>query len=347
MKKVIIWVLTFLILIGCTNETEVNKIKESKKQDKDKIQLKIDKTKVAKVAKDEVNQNDKLKKKNHKRDPNKFFAHRGLLNYAVENTLLAFQIAKERGFKNLELDIVTTKDDKIVVFHDTNLKRMFRIDRDVCEVNYEELIKLKPSRYFFEVILGLSKEQIKIIRSVDDPWVNKIDSQKISLLDDVFKAYGNDFTYHLDVKTLGCNEKLYQALVSIIEKYSLENNVFIESMNLGLLEKIIAINPNIKTVYWNEKVFSLSDEEWQDLQNKGIDSVDLHYSNFKKNTALKIQSRTTNIKVHTYTVNSFKIIDGLDDYVDYIITDLDIFGNNIHKYQFFNQNSQKIKLSPP
>ena len=347
MKKVIIWVLTFLILIGCRNETDVNKIAESKKEDKDKIQVIFDQAEVTKVAKNEVNQNYKLKQKNHKRDPNKFFAHRGLLNYAPENTLLAFQIAKERGFKNLELDIVTTKDDKIVVFHDTNLKRMFNIDRDVCEVNYYELINLKPSLYFFEGILGLSKEQIEVIRSVDDPWVNKINSQKISLLDDVFKAYGNDFTYHLDVKTLGCNEKLYQDLVSIIEKYSLENNVFIESKNLGLLDKIISINPNIKTIYWNEKVFSLSDEEWQDLQNKGVDSVDLHYSYFKKNTAVKIQSRTTNIKVHTYTVNSLKIIGGLDDYVDYIITDLDVFGNNIEKYQFFNRKSQKIKLSPP
>ncbi len=347
MKKVIIWVLTFLIHIGCRNETDVNKIEDSKKQDKDKIQVKIDKAQVAKVAKDEVSQNYKLKQKNHKRDPNKFFAHRGLSNFAPENTLLAFEIAKERGFRNIELDIVTTKDNKIVVFHDVNLKRMFKIDRDVCKVNYEELPKLKPSQFFFEVVLGLPKEQIDVIRSVDDPWVKKIDSQKISLLDDVFKTFGKDFNYHLDIKTLGCEEKLHQELVSIIENYALENNVFIESKNLGLLEKIISINPNIKTIYWNEKVFSLSDEEWQDLQNKGIDSVDLHYSNFKKNRALRIQSRTTNIKVHIYTVNSFKIIEGLDDYVDYIITDLDVFGNNIDKYQFFNQKSQKIKLSPP
>jgi len=347
MKKVIIWVLTFLILIGCRNETDVNKIAESKKQDKDKIRVKINKTKVEKIAKDEVNQNDKLQQKNEKRDPNKFFAHRGLLNFAPENTLLSIEIAKERGFKNLELDIVTTKDDKIVVFHDMNLKRMFNIDRDVCEVNYYELIKLKPSRYFFEVILGLSKEQIEVIRSVDDPWIKEIDSQKISLLDDVFKTFDKDFNYHLDIKTLGCEEELHQELVSIIENYALENNVYLELTRLKLLEKIIAINPKIKTIYWNEKIFSFSDEEWQELEKKGIDSVDLHYSNFKKNTALKIQSRTTNIKVHTYTVNSFKIIEGLDDYVNYIITDLDIFGNNIHKYQFFNQKSQKIKLSPP
>ena len=347
MKKVIIWVLTFLILIGCRNETEVNKIKESKKQDKDKIQVKIDKTQVAKVAKDEVNQNDKLKPKNHKREPNKFFAHRGLLNFAPENTLLSIEIAKERGFKNIELDIVTTKGNKIVVFHDMNLKRMFNIDRDVCEVNYEELLKLKPSQHFFEAVLVLPKEQIDYIRSVDDPWIKEIDSQKISLLDDVFKTFDKDFNYHLDIKTLGCEEELHQELVSIIENYALENNVYIESTRLKLLEKIIAINPKIKTIYWNEKIFSFSDEEWQELEEKGIDSVDSHYSNINKNKALKRNSRITNIKVHTYTVNSFKIIEGLDDHVDYIITDLDIFEKNIDKYQFFNQKSQKIKLSSP
>src|SRR3989304_2470903 len=104
MKKVIIWVLTFLILIGCRNETDVNKIKESKKQDKDKIQVKIDKTQVAKVAKDEVNQNDKLKPKNHKSENNKVFTHRGFLTLTKESALLSIKIAKERGFKNFELD---------------------------------------------------------------------------------------------------------------------------------------------------------------------------------------------------------------------------------------------------
>ena len=347
MRKVIIWLLTLLFLNGCTNETEVNKIKDSKKQDIEKIRVKINKTKVEKIAKDEVNQNDKLRQKNEKRDPNKFFAHRGLLNFAPENTLLSFEIAKERGFKNIELDIVTTKDNKIVVFHDENLKRMFKIDRDVCKVNYEELLKLKPSQYFFEVLLGLSKEQIEVIRSVDDPWVKQIDSQKISLLSDIFKVFGKDFMYHLDIKTLGCNEELDEDLVFLIEKYGLEDNVLIESTNLGLLERIIAISPNLKTIYWNEKVFSFTDEEWQDLQNKGIDSVDLRYSNIHIDKALQVKSQIKNIKFHTYTVNSLKEIEGLKNYVDYIITDLDILRNNLDKLQFFNQKSQKVNLSLP
>ncbi len=321
-RKVTIFILAFCLFSGCTNETDVNKTKENNKQ-------------------------DSLRSQDFKKDANKFFAHRGLLNFAPENTLLALDLARERGFKNLELDIVTTKDNKIVVFHDINLKRMFEIDRDVCEVNYEELLTMKPSQYFFEVVLGLPIEKIIAIRSTDDPWVKKIDSQKISLIDDVFKTFGRDLTYHLDVKTLGCNERLYQELVSIIEKYALENNVFVESKNLELLEKIIASNPKIKTSYWNDNIFSLTDEEWEDLQKKGIDSVDLHYSNIDKNRALQMKSQIKSIKIHTFTVNSLKVIESLDGYVDYIITDLDILGNNADKYQFFNQKSQKIKLSSP
>ena len=322
MKIIVIFIIALCYHFACSNERDLNKIEGEIKQ-------------------------DKLRSQDFTKDPTKFFAHRGLLNFAPENTLLAFEIAKERGFKNIELDIVTTKDNKIVVSHDFNLKRMFKINRDVCKVNYDELLELKPSQYFFEAVLGLPEEKIIAIRSTDGPWIKRLDSQQISLLDDVFKTFGKDFNYHLDIKIIGCEQELIQELVSVIEKYDLENNVFIESTRLKLLEKIISTNPKIKTIYWNEKIFSLSDEEWQDLVEKGIDSVDLRYSNINKKEVLRIKSQIKNIRIHTYTVNSLKVINSLDNFVDYIITDLDIFGNNVDKYRFFNQKSQKIKLSSP
>lgn len=69
-----------------------------------------------------------------------FIAHRGLFNNqdVPENSILAFKLAVENGY-GIELDTQITKDDKIVVFHDGNLKRMTGIDKMLIDCTYEEL----------------------------------------------------------------------------------------------------------------------------------------------------------------------------------------------------------------
>ena len=51
------------------------------------------------------------------------YAHRGLFDNKkiVENTISAFKKALLDNF-NIELDIRVTKDNKIIVFHDENIK---------------------------------------------------------------------------------------------------------------------------------------------------------------------------------------------------------------------------------
>ncbi|MDO4197545.1 MAG: glycerophosphodiester phosphodiesterase family protein [Erysipelotrichaceae bacterium] len=69
-----------------------------------------------------------------------FIAHRGFFNNKdiPENSIKAFKRAVENGY-GIELDTQITKDDKIVVFHDGNLKRMTGVDRMLIDCTYEEL----------------------------------------------------------------------------------------------------------------------------------------------------------------------------------------------------------------
>ncbi|KIZ19695.1 glycerophosphodiester phosphodiesterase [Streptomyces natalensis ATCC 27448] len=50
-------------------------------------------------------------------------AHRGASRYAPENTLAAVDAAHHRGFLWVENDVQRTKDGKLVVLHDTTLRR--------------------------------------------------------------------------------------------------------------------------------------------------------------------------------------------------------------------------------
>ncbi len=76
------------------------------------------------------------------------YAHRGLWSeHLPENSLSAFEAAARRGF-GIELDIRLTKDKRIVVFHDDDLRRMCGVNKRVCELTLSELraLSLKGTR---------------------------------------------------------------------------------------------------------------------------------------------------------------------------------------------------------
>lgn len=70
---------------------------------------------------------------------NTFYAHRGLHCIDVpENSMKAFGLAVEQNF-GIELDVHLTKDEIPVVFHDHDLNRMCKIDKNINDLTYEEL----------------------------------------------------------------------------------------------------------------------------------------------------------------------------------------------------------------
>ena len=69
------------------------------------------------------------------------YAHRGLYTSdqsIPENSLPAFRRAVEAGY-GAELDVQMTKDNRVVVLHDDNLKRACGVDGRVCDFTLEEL----------------------------------------------------------------------------------------------------------------------------------------------------------------------------------------------------------------
>ena len=69
----------------------------------------------------------------------RMIAHRGGCRYEVENTIEAFIAAGNRSYFGIETDIVMTKDGKIVVFHDDDLKRLGNDERNIRDVTFDQL----------------------------------------------------------------------------------------------------------------------------------------------------------------------------------------------------------------
>ncbi|WP_034447899.1 glycerophosphodiester phosphodiesterase family protein [Butyrivibrio sp. AE2032] len=100
----------------------------------------------------------------------KMIAHRGFFNNdsdAPENSLKAFKLAVENGY-GIELDVQHTTDNKLVVFHDENLKRMCGVDKKLYECSYDELQQYHLANSdekipLFSDVLSIIKEDVPLI----------------------------------------------------------------------------------------------------------------------------------------------------------------------------------------
>jgi len=133
----------------------------------------------------------------------KFYAHRGLHSKdgtAPENSLEAFRRAAEKGY-GIELDVHLTTDDKVIVFHDDDLKRMCGVDRATFDLSYEEIKELS--------LAGTE--------------------HKIPLFTEVLEIYNGAGPMVLEIKTCPRKYELCEKVYEILKNY--EGDVCIESFD--------------------------------------------------------------------------------------------------------------------
>lgn len=82
-----------------------------------------------------------------------------------------------------ELDICVTKDNQLVVHHDANLRRTCGVNKDIGELNYEELPRFKEE---FE---PFGRDELM-----------KSDKNAIPLLETLFKEFP-EMPMNIDLKT--------------------------------------------------------------------------------------------------------------------------------------------------
>ena len=83
------------------------------------------------------------------------FAHRGLWDMSKgipENSMPAFRRAVENGYA-IEFDVHLTSDNKLVVFHDSNLMRMCGVQGKIEDMSWDEISKLRLAGTFCRIPL--------------------------------------------------------------------------------------------------------------------------------------------------------------------------------------------------
>ena len=155
------------------------------------------------------------------------YAHRGLFDNKniVENTISAFKKALLNNL-NIELDIRVTKDKKIVVFHDANIKRLTGIDRLVKDMRYEELkdislLNTTDKIPIFEDVLHLVRGRVTLLIELKENFSsNTLKELNKLLLDYNGKVLLQSFNPILARKIAYTSLKRYKMGILLTDEYN-------------------------------------------------------------------------------------------------------------------------------
>lgn len=182
-------------------------------------------------------------------------AHRGACNIAPESTRPAFVKAIRMGVDYIEADIHRTKDGKLIVLHDSNLKRTSNVEEvypdrqndHVSNFSYDELLKLDFGSWFNEKFSN---------KAVDEYHNLKILS--LEQLLQIVKEEENSTGVVLDLKDVWKYRGLEHDVLELLkeEKFYGENKddsidkarVLLFSFNLEILKKFKELAPEIPRV---------------------------------------------------------------------------------------------------
>ena len=218
----------------------------------------------------------------------KTIAHRGYVAKGVENSIEALEGAAEVGADYVEFDIILTKDNKFVVMHDFNLKRLVGLNKRVQDMNFDEVVGLTIKQ----------GDYTSKIPSLEE-FVNKAKELNMNLVIEL-KPHGAEPNNYVDI------------FIEEIKRLKLENYKFM-SLNSKVIEELETKVPNLETGY----VIPL---QFGNFHHSNVDFFVIE--DFSYRDRLVEQARKENKQVFVWTINDPALITKyLQSPADGIITD--------------------------
>jgi len=203
------------------------------------------------------------------------YIHRGLAKKNFkENTIQSFKYCFRKKF-GIETDLQVTKDNKLICFHDSNLKRTFKLNVNVKDIYYSKLRKIS----------------------------NK-NKTPVPLLKDLLNISNNKHHLILEIKPLLNNQNL-KNLVNLTKKtkkmrlfsFKEKNLVNLYKLNKRLsLGLLLLSNSNVKIIKSKSKKIYIKffGLEKSFLSNKNLTKIKkpiFYYTIKKKNIFEKYKNR--------------------------------------------------------
>ena len=164
------------------------------------------------------------------------YSHRGSYSKMIDaHTFKAYDRAIKQGSVNLEQDVVLSKNGTLYVSHDLTTKA----------------ITGKKQRYS-----NLTNKQINRLR--------KKNGERVHTLASVYKRYGDDITYIVELKE---GSKQIKAFSRFVKRYH-PKNIVVQASNLKVLNAIEKAFPNIQKLcitYTKKEMLKAMDDDTVDI----------------------------------------------------------------------------------
>ncbi|MBR3683628.1 MAG: glycerophosphoryl diester phosphodiesterase membrane domain-containing protein [Lachnospiraceae bacterium] len=219
-------------------------------------------------------------------------AHRGDSSLAPENTMAAFEAAMDDMADWIELDVQMTKDGVVVVTHDTNLKRVTGLNKNIWEVEYKDICGLDAGGWF----------------SAD------YEDECIPTLEEVLAYTDGEIRLNIEMKPNGRETGFEEEVIRLVREYDVEDSCMICCMQYKTLERIKKLAPEIETTYVLIMAYA---DFWK---ADAADSFSISYGMLDKNVVANIKNIGKD--VYVWTVNTKEqMLKAIDMGVDGLITD--------------------------
>jgi len=150
------------------------------------------------------------------------FGHRGASMSAPENTLSAFQLAFQQGVRAIELDVMLSRDEQVMVIHDHTVDRTTNGTGWVAEMDCTQLKLLDAGMHF-----------------------PKHKGEKIPTLDEVFDLTQGKYLVNIELKNYhSVKDSLVEKVVELVVKRKMEETVIFSSFLPTNIRKMRGMLPH-------------------------------------------------------------------------------------------------------
>jgi len=265
-------------------------------------------------------------------DPFDKQGHRGCRGLMPENTIPAMRYALNLNVSTLEMDVVITRDKKVILSHDPFFNHEISTKPDGKEVTAAEERNLNIFQMDYDQV---RKYDVGMKPNPRFPQQQKAQSYK-PLLADVIDSIKEDMMtrrrpfpyFNIETKSLPITDNIYhpapaefvELLMTVIKEKGIEDNVIIQSFDFRTLQYLHEHYPTIKTAMLIESF----DKRSLETQLKQLGFIPTIYSPAHDivNADLVKICHEKNMKIIPWTVNDPARIKELKEMgVDGLISD--------------------------
>ncbi len=263
-------------------------------------------------------------------EPFEWQGHRGARGLFPENSLIGFLMALKQGVRVLEMDVVVSKDGKIVLSHEPWISSKIGLKPDGKRISQDEEMSYNIYKMYYEEV---KKYDCGSVGHPDFPEQKAAKSLK-PLLSQVVQSVNSMMTnekiesvkYNIELKSkpewygvyVPQPSEFVRLILAELKNLGIENQASLQSFDVNILEEIKKQSPETKVAYLVENTEDL------EINLKKLSFKPEVYSPNHKlvNEALLNAAHSKNIRVITWTVNDTADMKRLIEMgVDGIITD--------------------------